>query len=349
MRTRLTTCILMVLFIVITHCNNDSPNQTESPKGVFVEKIALTNWDISLPNTPLIMIADLYNDNGIFRLYNRTELTEGLHPIFSRDKLWIVYVDPVNNGTSLMIIRSDGTLKREIPFPDSIVVENNSLSPDGQKLVFDYHNLNKDYGILGVGTISIDGSNFKSVHYEYGWSFLPCWSADGSQIYFSWLDMDNRFGHNLPNTSRKKSYIVKINPDGSGFQVVSDTVSGISHDRYPAVSPDGTQIAFSSQRNHSDRIVSEIFVMNIDGTNVRQLSFIEPDDKRVGGQYERCIFHGNPIWTTDGQYILFNQDIVIYHADINDYEALQDIYIVSVNGGEAQNITNNGFSSLTKH
>ena len=73
-------------------------------------------------------------------------------------------------------------------------------------------------------------------------------------------------------------------------------------DYNPAMSPDGTQILFSSGRAADDAAsgalaaagaeASELFVMRADGTNVRRLTRQEGWD-------------GSPAWSSDGQAVLF--------------------------------------------
>ena len=85
-------------------------------------------------------------------------------------------------------------------------------------------------------------------------------------------------------------------------------------DREPSWSPDGSRIAFSSdryQRNHN------IFVMNANGTGVTRLTENRSDDY-------------TPSWSPDGQYIAFtssrgrNQDIYLVSADGTKVETRLD-------------------------
>lgn len=62
-------------------------------------------------------------------------------------------------------------------------------------------------------------------------------------------------------------------------------------DSSPTWSPDGTEIAFRRRTDGN----SDIFVMNADGTNVRQLT-------------GNPAFDGDPIWSPDGTEILFTSD-----------------------------------------
>ena len=86
-----------------------------------------------------------------------------------------------------------------------------------------------------------------------------------------------------------------------------------AHDAEPDWSPDGTKIAFVSDRN-GDR--TQIYVMNADGKNVIRLT-----DGRG--------WKGDPDWSPDGQKIAFSVDdwedyIAVMDADGNNREKLED-------------------------
>jgi M6 family metalloprotease-like protein len=85
-------------------------------------------------------------------------------------------------------------------------------------------------------------------------------------------------------------------------------------DTAPAWSPDGSQIAFASQRAGTD----DIYVMDADGTNVRQLTF---------GMEAHF-----PSWSPDGTEIAFMG--VAPDDSIN-----LDVWIVAVDGGEPRRLT----------
>ncbi|MEO6221001.1 MAG: hypothetical protein ABIO81_11270, partial [Ginsengibacter sp.] len=59
-------------------------------------------------------------------------------------------------------------------------------------------------------------------------------------------------------------------------------------DSYPMFSPDQKKIAFESNRSGN----FEIYTMNSDGTNIRQLTF-------------DTAFDGTPAWSPDGKSIVF--------------------------------------------
>lgn len=84
-------------------------------------------------------------------------------------------------------------------------------------------------------------------------------------------------------------------------------------DSYPMPSPDGSKIAFQSNRSGD----MEIFVMNTDGSNLQQLT-------HSGG------FDGGPIWSPDGKKIVFPSE--------RDQDP--EIYIMDADGTNQKRLTN---------
>ncbi len=94
--------------------------------------------------------------------------------------------------------------------------------------------------------------------------------------------------------------IYKVNVDGSGMVNLTNHPSV---DFAPAYSPNGDQIAFVSTRNSGQEKGNFIYVMNADGSNVRQLT-----------HEDNC---EDPDWSHDGQMITYsnNGDIYVIKAD----------------------------------
>lgn len=87
-------------------------------------------------------------------------------------------------------------------------------------------------------------------------------------------------------------------------------------DSAPAVSPDGTRIAFESDRDGN----FEIYVMNADGSGVTRLT---NDPARDGA----------PAWSPDGRRIAFTSD--------RGNRASADVWIMDADGTNLQQLTNN--------
>ena len=93
----------------------------------------------------------------------------------------------------------------------------------------------------------------------------------------------------------KQNEIYTIKPDGTAMTRLTD--NGIA----PSWSPDGSRIAFLSQRDGSP--FPNVYVMNADGSNQTLLSIASAEDPLV--------------WSPDGTRIAFtcDQDICMVHAD----------------------------------
>ncbi|MFC3310563.1 amidohydrolase family protein [Blastomonas aquatica] len=109
---------------------------------------------------------------------------------------------------------------------------------------------------------------------------------------------------NIPIKVDEGTWInVDVSPDGSTivFDVLGDIYTmpvgggsarriaeGLAFDTHPRFSPDGSRIAFTSDRGGGDNI----WIMNADGSNKRQLT------------KETFRLLNNPSWSPDGQYIV---------------------------------------------
>jgi len=86
-----------------------------------------------------------------------------------------------------------------------------------------------------------------------------------------------------------------------------------SEERNPVWSPDGSKIAFASNKNGN----WDIFVVNADGTNLTQLTDSPANEV-------------DPTWSPDGSMIAF----------ISDNEGEGDIYVMKADGSDVVNLTN---------
>jgi len=137
-------------------------------------------------------------------------------------------------------------------------------------------------GVSELSIIRPDGSGQTRLTTDGRIYLDPDVSLDGRQIAFSgW-------------TARFGIGIFVMNADGSGLTSVVDR----SFDSKPSWSPDGTRIAFLSNNDGPFGPVPRVFVVNVDGTGLRQLSPEDPDQNF-------WFFDDSPSWSQDGSQVLF--------------------------------------------
>jgi TolB protein len=120
----------------------------------------------------------------------------------------------------------------------------------------------------------------------------PDWSPDGEHIAFTAHDVGDE-GPNwpLPPFRSKTAEIFVIAADGSGTP--QQLTHNLEEERGPVWSPDGNRIAFACRAGTR---MSEICVMNADGSNVQQLTSNTVPDL-------------TPTFSPDGQQIVFHRDV----------------------------------------
>jgi Tol biopolymer transport system component len=116
----------------------------------------------------------------------------------------------------------------------------------------------------------------------------------------------------------------------TGGKPVNLTPDSPAGDGFPNWRADGRKIVFQSNRETPGNPAPEgfespdfeIFTMNADGSDVRQITFNELDDE-------------DPAWSPDGRRIVFARDLDPVRGDVN-----YDIFTMTASGAEERNITN---------
>lgn len=215
-------------------------------------------------------------------------------------------------------------------------------SPDSRRIAYQGRNFVAVFSVdaAGAGT-RIRSDNLWNDDWHLAWS--PVDSAIAFQAFFA----DNRTNYD----------IFAVNSDGSELRNVS---SHPASDRYPVWSPDGARLAFVSTRDGNPdiyvvdapgeearslaphRAVDRIPVWSSDGTRLAFVSYrhgtpalyvIGVDGGQLIGPLARYII-GAPMWSPDDNWLIYvsGQD--------------NDVYRVSVAGGQPYRLTNNALINV---
>src|SRR5918992_45841 len=178
-----------------------------------------------------------------------------------------------------------------------------SWSPDHTKIAFDS---DRD-GNSNIYVMNADGSGLIQLTHEPADDSNPSWSPDGTKIAFN-SDRDST----EEDFENQEIYVMNAG-DGSNQTRLTNSPTW---DSLPRWSPDGTKIAFYSERD----VNGNIYVMNAgDGSNQTRLTYNEVQDS-------------GPSWSPNGTKIAF--------ASAKD--ANLEIYVMNAADGSGQmRLTNN--------
>ena len=129
-----------------------------------------------------------------------------------------------------------------------------------------------------IYVMDYDGENVRTITANGGINKFPEWATDNSKLVF------------ITKLPRKAAWELWIQDLTGGRTVIPTPTSYVSS---PALSPDGTQVAFSARSR--GRVDSDVFVSELDGSGRRQLTSHSSIDT-------------SPSWSPTGQQIAFVSD-----------------------------------------
>lgn len=197
----------------------------------------------------------------------------------------------------LFIAAADGSDRRQLDTGDYIALYP-AWSKDGSMLAFSGETTDP----LDLITIAPDGAGLEQITSGEARDFTPAWSPDGNQITFA-RDIEGR----------GQGAVYVANADGAAARSITSPPRGAS-DGFPQWSPDGTKILFVRGRQGSGDIptFNEIWVVNIDGSGERQLTF-GPVDSGAS-------------WSPDGTKIVYS------HSEVAAFVTGGQLWIMNADG-----------------
>ena len=207
---------------------------------------------------------------------------------WSPDGQWIVYRDSTrgtNNDDEIHIVRADGSENRNLtqnPANDW----GPDWSPDGSTIIFNSDR--EGDGALHGYLVNVDGSNLRQLDIDV-WVEYASFSPDGSKIAFMGAIGDNY-----------EIFVADLST-GATRQLTDDP----GDDGWPAWSPDGKTIAFTSIRDDCGYAPRDqecwdtgdigphhdIWLIDVDGSNLR----------RVSPEFGQFV-----AWSPDSRYLLIS-------------------------------------------
>jgi Tol biopolymer transport system component len=199
-------------------------------------------------------------------------------------------------NADIYTMNRDGSGRTNLTANSSAGERNPKMSPDGTKIVFERQ---QDYS-TNIYVMNANGSGVTKLTSDVGTS--PTWSPSGTRIAFV-----------------RDRAIYSVNVNGSGLTRLAGPYENTP--RNLDWSPDGTKIAFENLNEYYD---PAIFVVNADGSNLRNLSGYE--------HYDDYNYHGYddaPSWSPDGTQIAFDRGGPAYGS----------VYVMNADGTNKQELS----------
>src|SRR5688572_11688148 len=263
-RTRVLRCALLGLAAIAA---------TEPAKAAFPGangKIIFTN---GINNREVFGIND--DGSGMANLSNNAAVLD-MSPSWSADGEKIAFGSSRNGTVAIFVMNADGSGQASITGQGDRAENDPAWSPDGQKIAFTSIEIGAGSRGFEIFVADADGGNATNLTSNGHHDERPAWSPDGQKIAYERGDIDPSI--NRPGPSQ----IHVMNANGSGDVDLKPGDSGEEH--FPAWSPDGKKIAFSS--------AGDILVMNPDGSGRTNLTRHPAGD-------------ATPVWSPDGKKIAF--------------------------------------------
>jgi len=230
---------------------------------------------------------------------------------WSPNHKWVVYQteDKAGPYPHIFVAKADGTEKIELTNADHRRGYGPVWSPDGDQIATYFGGGNEQDGIYIIDTSCLVKGHICAFDYRFilEEGFSPSWSFDGKQLAFlspdkqasvisidnpedvktispkdiicyelAWSPVNNEIAASCHDSNPSLGLSISLmDSEGSNFRRITFNNRDIS----PIWSPDGTKIAFISDKNNTvtpEAYISSpntaVFLMNNDGSGVKQIS-----------------------------------------------------------------------------
>jgi TolB protein len=328
--------VAVVVPLALVACRHSSDDEDESqlkpiPNQLQEEKIAFSSRRHGPATAPTPGTSaddeDIYVMNpdrsGLTRLTSDpgpSDASRGEHddlaPAWSPDGRMIAFTrtdGPAPPSTAvplpeeeIYVMSSDGADRRRLTRNDALDHAPDWL-PDGRIVFVSCPPSERELPECSLVAIRPDGSGREKLA-QLGAVFDLAGSPDGRRVVYS----------QLKGQSHYQDFELHVaNLDGSDHRQLTDDDTG---DASPAWSPDGTKIAFVSNRAESARCwthdcegyTNELYVMDVAGGDVSRLTETPHEEQ-------------TPAWSPDGERIVYSR--------VLDAFAAYELYVVNADGG----------------
>ena len=232
-------------------------------------------------------------------------------PAFSADGRKIAFTSNRDGDYDIWVMDADGSNPTNLTSNSNAFDTDPAFSPDGSKIAF-VSNRDGDRAIYVMNVA--DGSSPTRLTTNID-GIEPAFSPDGKKIAFESADTPV-FG--IPTYEIYIMDAVDNDGDGNGDNQINLTDNSVT-DVAPDFSPDGTKIAFASNRDNYYNY--DIWVMDADGSDATRLT------TGVARDF-------NPAFSPDGTKIAFDND-----TDGNNVGDNYEVWTINADGSNQTNLT----------